>query len=59
MAVGLAITSEVGQYNGKMTSFVVLSCIIAATGGVFFGYDLGISGPFFLKFYIHQDYIKK
>ena len=34
MAVGLAITSEKGQYNGKMTPFVVLTCMIAATGGV-------------------------
>uniref|UniRef100_A0A2N9HK10 Major facilitator superfamily (MFS) profile domain-containing protein n=1 Tax=Fagus sylvatica TaxID=28930 RepID=A0A2N9HK10_FAGSY len=57
MAVGLAITSEVGKYNGKMTPFVVLSCMIAATGGVIFGYDIGISGgvtsmePFLKKFF--------
>nr|XP_023928711.1 hexose carrier protein HEX6-like [Quercus suber]POE90503.1 hexose carrier protein hex6 [Quercus suber] len=57
MAVGLAITSEKGQYNGKMTPFVVLSCMIAATGGVIFGYDIGISGgvtsmePFLKKFF--------
>ncbi|KAK9181525.1 hypothetical protein WN944_024662 [Citrus x changshan-huyou] len=46
MAVGLAFTSEGGgqYYNGKMTPFVVLSCIVAATGGLTFGYDLGISG---------------
>ena len=53
MAVGLAITSEKGHYNGKMTLFVVISCMIAATGGVIFGYDIGISGPFLLNFYIH------
>lgn len=48
MAVGLAFTSEGGgqYYNGKMTPFVVLSCIVAATGGLTFGYDLGISGLF-------------
>ena len=40
MAVGLAITSEVGKYNGKMTPFVVLSCMIVAIGGVIFGYIL-------------------
>ncbi|KAK4572532.1 hypothetical protein RGQ29_030814 [Quercus rubra] len=57
MAVGLAITSEKGHYNGKMTLFVVLSCMIAATGGVIFGYDIGISGgvtsmePFLKKFF--------
>ncbi|GAY47418.1 hypothetical protein CUMW_104440 [Citrus unshiu] len=59
MAVGLAFTSEGGgqYYNGKMTPFVVLSCIVAATGGLTFGYDLGISGgvtsmePFLKKFF--------
>ncbi|KAH9647836.1 MFS domain-containing protein [Citrus sinensis] len=48
MAAGFAITSEGGQYyNGKMTVFVVLSCIVAATGGLIFGYDIGISGAAF------------
>lgn len=44
MAVALAITDEGGQYNGRMTLFVVLSCMMAAMGGVIFGYDIGISG---------------
>ena len=44
MAVGLAIEGESGQYNGRMTTFVVLSCMMAASGGLIFGYDLGISG---------------
>lgn len=48
MAVGLAIASEGGQYNGKITRFVVLSCMVAATGGLIFGYDIGVSGPFLL-----------
>ena len=44
---GFAITSEGGQhYNGKMTEFVVLSCIVAATGGLIFGNDIGISSLF-------------
>ncbi|KAF5456912.1 hypothetical protein F2P56_026332 [Juglans regia] len=57
MAVGSAITSEGGQYNGKMTPFVVLSCMIAAMGGLIFGYDIGVSGgvtsmePFLEKFF--------
>ncbi|KAL4595982.1 hypothetical protein ACB092_12G131100 [Castanea dentata] len=57
MAAGLAITSEEGQYNAKMTLLVVLSCMVAATGGIIFGYDLGISGgvtsmePFLKKFF--------
>ncbi|KAF3794978.1 Sugar transport protein 10 [Nymphaea thermarum] len=32
------------DYSGKVTSFVVFTCIIAATGGLIFGYDIGISG---------------
>ncbi|PKI39236.1 hypothetical protein CRG98_040365 [Punica granatum] len=46
MAVGLAVASEGGERhnNGKITSFVILSCMMAAMGGVIFGYDIGISG---------------
>ncbi|KAG6649059.1 hexose carrier protein HEX6-like [Carya illinoinensis] len=44
MAVGLAIAGEGRQYNGRITRFVVLSCMMAAMGGVLFGYDIGISG---------------
>lgn len=44
-AGGMAIESEGGQnYTGKMTPFVVLSCMMAAMGGVIFGYDIGIAG---------------
>ncbi|XP_010244794.1 PREDICTED: sugar transport protein 7-like [Nelumbo nucifera] len=32
------------QYQGRVTSFVVVACIIAAIGGSIFGYDIGISG---------------
>lgn len=45
MAVGVALTGQGStHYNGKMTPFVVLSCMMAAMGGVIFGYDIGISG---------------
>ncbi|KAL6131815.1 hypothetical protein ACLB2K_070188 [Fragaria x ananassa] len=37
MAVGVAMTGEGGQYNGKVTPFVILSCMMAATGGVISG----------------------
>ncbi|OMO98194.1 Sugar/inositol transporter [Corchorus olitorius] len=39
MAVGLTISNEGGgqQYNGRMTVLVVLSCMMAATGGIIFG----------------------
>ncbi|KAG8475954.1 hypothetical protein CXB51_032988 [Gossypium anomalum] len=57
MVVALAVTGGGGQYNGRMTWFVVLSCMMAAMGGVIFGYDIGISGgvtsmePFLKKFF--------
>ncbi|KAI8028677.1 Hexose carrier protein HEX6 [Camellia lanceoleosa] len=58
MAVGMEVVSEGGEgYKGRMTSFVLLSCIVAATGGIIFGYDIGISGgvssmdPFLRKFF--------
>ncbi|KAG5558322.1 hypothetical protein RHGRI_008298 [Rhododendron griersonianum] len=60
MAMGIAIGSDqgaAGEYNGRMTLFVVLSCMMAAMGGVIFGYDIGISGgvtsmePFLKKFF--------
>ncbi|KAK7259754.1 hypothetical protein RIF29_25367 [Crotalaria pallida] len=57
MAVGLSIANDGRGYSGKMTSIVVLSCMVAATGGIIFGYDIGISGgvtsmvPFLEKFF--------
>lgn len=32
------------DYPGKLTLYVFLSCVVAATGGLIFGYDIGISG---------------
>ncbi|KAL1215048.1 Sugar transport protein 3 [Cardamine amara subsp. amara] len=43
--------------GGKITFFVVASCIMAAMGGVIFGYDIGVSGgvmsmgPFLERFF--------
>ncbi|KAF3321265.1 hexose carrier protein HEX6-like protein [Carex littledalei] len=39
-----------GGYNGRVTAFVILSCIVAGSGGILFGYDLGIS-EFFPEVY--------
>ncbi|XP_043702067.1 sugar carrier protein A-like isoform X2 [Telopea speciosissima] len=45
------------QYQGKVTLYVVIACIVAAVGGSIFGYDIGISGgvtsmdDFLLKFF--------
>ncbi|VFQ80517.1 unnamed protein product [Cuscuta campestris] len=63
LIMGISMPNELGYYNGKLTSFVVLSCVMAAMGGVIFGYDIGISGgvtsmePFLEKFF-HDVYTK-
>ncbi|XP_030489574.2 sugar transport protein 13-like [Cannabis sativa] len=54
MAVGGLSTVGGIEYEAKITPIVVISCIMAATGGLMFGYDIGISGgvtsmPDFLK----------
>ncbi|KAK4363485.1 hypothetical protein RND71_018726 [Anisodus tanguticus] len=59
MAVGIAATpsENSANYKGRITWFVVLSCMVASTGGIIFGYDIGISGgvismePFLKKFF--------
>jgi hypothetical protein len=35
---------EMKHYPGKTTFFLVLVSILAASGGLMFGYDVGISG---------------
>jgi hypothetical protein len=45
MAGGAVLNSGGDKdYPGKLTMFVLLACIVAATGGLIFGYDIGISG---------------
>ncbi|KAK9146378.1 hypothetical protein Sjap_006281 [Stephania japonica] len=54
---GHFVTGEVKDFGGRVTLFVIVTCLIAATGGLIFGYDLGISGgvtsmdPFLEKFF--------
>ncbi|KAI3919347.1 hypothetical protein MKW92_020299 [Papaver armeniacum] len=49
--------AERPEYNGRVTRFVILSCMMAGLGGILFGYDIGISGgvssmaPFLMKFF--------
>lgn len=38
------------KYPGKLTRKVLVTCIVAAMGGLIFGYDIGISG------YYYYDY---
>jgi len=37
-------TTSVNDSEAKITPIVILSCIMAATGGLMFGYDVGVSG---------------
>ncbi|KAK6147589.1 hypothetical protein DH2020_018501 [Rehmannia glutinosa] len=60
--VGIVVNSS-PSYPGKLTSYVVLTVMAGAAGGLIFGYDLGISGgvtsmaPFLEKFF--PDVYKK
>ncbi|KAI4964081.1 hypothetical protein ZWY2020_008409 [Hordeum vulgare] len=58
MAGGVMTNTAGGKpYPGKLTRYVVFTCVVASTGGLIFGYDIGISGgvtsmdPFLLKFF--------
>ncbi|PIA50425.1 hypothetical protein AQUCO_01300872v1 [Aquilegia coerulea] len=61
MAVGIVPSSggiEAGKdYPGETTMYVIIACIVAAMGGLIFGYDIGISGgvtsmtPFLKSFF--------
>ncbi|GAB2210663.1 hypothetical protein Droror1_Dr00015941 [Drosera rotundifolia] len=52
------------QYQGRVTPYVIIACIVAAVGGSLFGYDIGISGGVtsmdgFLEKFFHTVYEKK
>ncbi|KQK14067.1 sugar transport protein MST6 [Brachypodium distachyon] len=60
MAGGGAVAPEAAskqEYPGRLTLFVLMACLVAATGGLIFGYDIGISGgvtsmdPFLSRFF--------
>lgn len=46
MAVGFATPTHggSGDFEANITLVVIVSCILAANGGLMFGYDIGISG---------------
>ncbi|XP_068645700.1 sugar transport protein 10-like [Aristolochia californica] len=44
MAGGFVAQGEAKQYRGNVTAFVLVTCLVAASGGLIFGYDLGVSG---------------
>jgi hypothetical protein len=42
---GMSVSAPGGvEFEAKITPIVIISCIMAATGGLMFGYDVGISG---------------
>lgn len=41
---GFVTQGEIKRYNGRVTMFVIVTCMVAATGGLIFGYDIGVSG---------------
>ncbi|KAF7837272.1 sugar transport protein 13 [Senna tora] len=57
MAGGGFVGGGGGDFEAKITPIVIISCIMAATGGLMFGYDVGVSGgvtsmpPFLHKFF--------
>ena len=55
MAVGgFAVDGNVGAFSGRITASVVITCIVAASGGLIFGYDIGISGALLFSFVIFR-----
>jgi hypothetical protein len=44
MAGGAVVSTGGKDYPGRLTLFVFFTCVVAATGGLIFGYDIGISG---------------
>ncbi|KAM6543916.1 hypothetical protein CsatB_008363 [Cannabis sativa] len=53
----LAVDGPVSGFHSRITTSVVITCIVAASSGLIFGYDIGISGgvttmlPFLRKFF--------
>ena len=49
MAGGAVVNTAGGKdYHGRLTLFVFFTCVVAATGGLIFGYDIGISGTYYV-----------
>jgi MFS family permease len=64
MAGGVVVNAAGGKtYPGRMTAFVFFTCLVASSGGLIFGYDIGISGGVtsmdsFLKEFFPSVYAK-
>ncbi|GLU23109.1 hypothetical protein SLE2022_391380 [Rubroshorea leprosula] len=63
-AVGIVPVRGGTEYPGKLTLYVLVTCMVAGMGGLIFGYDIGISGgvttmPSFLKKFFPSVYEKQ
>ena len=47
--------ARASQYEAKITVYVIITCIIAASGGLMFGYDVGISGTSTSTYPLHVN----
>lgn len=61
MAGGVMSAQDGGtEFPGRLTVQVILCSLIAAFGGLMFGYDIGISGPYYFthsKLYMYYQFI--
>jgi sugar porter (SP) family MFS transporter len=63
MAGGFAPAASTTTFEARITPLVIISCILASTGGLMFGFDVGISGgvtsmPSFLEKFFPVVYRK-
>ncbi|KAK1313213.1 Sugar transport protein 8 [Acorus calamus] len=69
VVVSNPVNGDSKEFEAKITIYVVLCAIIAATGGLMFGYDIGISGgvtsmddfleKFFPTVYVRKHHVKE
>lgn len=41
---GFAVNVPASDYGGRLTFSMIVTCVVAASGGLIFGYDVGVSG---------------
>ena len=54
-AVVIANTGDVPEFEGKITFNVIVCVVIAACGGLMFGYDIGVSGLYLI---LHLKFLR-
>uniref|UniRef100_A0A1D1XH30 Sugar transport protein 14 n=1 Tax=Anthurium amnicola TaxID=1678845 RepID=A0A1D1XH30_9ARAE len=62
--VGNAVGNRAALYEGRITTYFILACLVGSQGGSLFGYDLGVSGGVtsmddFLKEFFPKVYRRK